>query len=637
MTNDIVQVALIGQPNVGKSSLFSRMTGVGVISSNYAGTTVEFEEAIILRNGVRVNVHDLPGTYSLSGNSPDEDAAIRMLADPENDAVIVVADATDLESSIVLCFEVMELGLPSILALNKFDIAKRKFDIDVDVLSDYLGIPVIPVSAKSAEGVDALVDDVCSGDARISDFEIKYNKGVDSAITSLMEIVPKSKFWPRGVAIKLLEGTQDFIDYVPEDVRESASRFRQMLNEFNDETPDISIGRDRYATSDVIVKKAVQKTQRHRTRAEKISDLTINPVTGLPILAAIVFVIFLAIVYAGSFLDEVVSTVYNMAIGDALTDFSDTLSPFWKSIVVGINSSIGAILALVIPYIMVFYLILGILEDSGYLTRAVVLLDSTMHRFGLHGGSFIPIMVGIGCNVPAILGTRSIKTRRERLITTCIIVMAVPCSAQMAIIMGITGKYAGFSYALAILAMLVVFACIIGVVLNRFMKKEPSSLAMELPELVMPTLKNVLFKTWERIKDFFMIAFPLLVIGSIVVEIMMTYDALDFIVNPLSFITVGLLGLPAIVVIAFIVGLLRKEMAVGMLVILFGSSQLDLFMTPEQFIIFGVVMAVYAPCIATMTAMWRELGWKDTVTVTLMSCCMALILGSLTNLLFIMI
>ncbi|MCK9322632.1 MAG: ferrous iron transport protein B [Candidatus Methanomethylophilaceae archaeon] len=635
MPEKMLQVALIGQPNVGKSSLFSRLTGVGVISSNYSGTTVEFEESVIKRNGVNVRVHDLPGTYSISGNSADEDVAIRMLSDPDNDAVVLVADATNLESSLVLCFEVMELGLPVILALNKFDASKKRFDTDVDALSNYLGIPVIPVSAKTSEGVDNLADAICAGKATVSAFQVKYSNYIERSITVLIKLLGETRFSKRGKAVKLLEGTQDFIDGVPDDVQEKAEIIRNSLKELLGESPNIEIGRDRYAHSDILIKTVQKKTQRPQTRAEKISDLTIAPITGVPILAAIFAIMFLSIIYLGEYLSGAVEWTYDVCIGDFIDNLAGSLGGNLELILIGINGSIRAILSLLIAYILVFYLILGVLEDSGYLPRAVVLLDSLMHKFGLHGGAFIPMMVGIGCNVPAILATRSIHSRRERLIVISMIVMAVPCSAQMAIIMGVTGKYAGVEYALAILVMLLVLIGITGLVLNKFLKSEPSNLAMELPDLVMPQAKNVLYKTWERIKDFFIIAFPMLVVGSVVVEILLAYNALNIIVDPLSFITVGMLGLPAVVIIAFLVGILRKEMSVALLVILAAPLTLDQFMTPEQFVVFGVVMAVFMPCLATFTVMGREIGWKDTAIIAFVSMAVAILIGSLFNMIFI--
>ncbi|MCQ2079002.1 MAG: ferrous iron transport protein B [archaeon] len=625
------RVVLLGQPNVGKSALFSRMTGVGVISSNYAGTTVEFEESVVTHNGCLIEVRDLPGTYSLSKNSPDEDVVIQMLRESDYDSVVVVADSTNLSGSLVLCFEVLELGLPTVLALNKYDAGCKKFDFDIDRLSELLDIPVIPVSAKTSNGVDELLDTLCEGRARVSGFRVNYSEVIEKSISTLSDAFVSDRFSGYGSAVKALEGNNDFLP--TQDLAEAVSGIRSMLTQMGNEPPEITIGRERFALSDSISRQVLAKTQRPMTRKERFSEMTIEPLTGIPILALVFATMFLVIIYVGAFLDEVVSTVYDYVLGDFLSSLAEGSDPFVASIINGINGSISAILCLVIPYIMVFYLMLSLLEDSGYIPRIVVLLDSVMHRFGLHGGAAIPILVGIGCNVPAIMATRTIRTRRERLIVSSLIIMVVPCSAQISIIMGITGKYAGIPYALGIFVMLVALGCIIGVLLNKYLTKSPSNLAMELPEMTVPHVRNILFKTWERIKDFFLIAFPLLVIGSIVIELLLTYDILNYVVEPFSFITVTMLGLPAVCIVCFIVGILRKEMAVGMLVILLGENFFEL-MTPAQFVVFGVVMATYVPCLASMTVLWREMGARDTALILGTSCVMALMLGTLTHLLF---
>ena len=627
------KVALVGLPNVGKSSLFTRLTGVGVISSNYPGTTVEFDEGVVTRNGKTVSVHDLPGTYCISGNSDDERVVLRDLAEGHNDSVILVADATNLVNSLVLCFEALELGLPTIIALTKIDEARKKFKIDVGALSSILGVPVMPVSAKTSEGVDALADAVCEGRARSSGYRVEYMPDIEKAVVDLEDGLPDNlRFSRRGTAVKILEGSEEFAGMVGIDLRHTSELMKKIYYEHNGQQMGVSIASSRYALAESIVSDVVSESDMKPTLKDRLSDLMITPITGVPILMAVCLVILVAIIYIGSFLDEVVSSAYESLIGSAIIDLGGD-SEFWTAVTTGIDGSIQAILGLVIPYIMVFYIILGILEDSGYLTRAVVLLDRTMHHFGLHGGSFIPIIVGLGCNVPAIMAVRTVQSRREKVILSSMIVMAVPCSAQMAIIMGATGSYSGIAYAFGILVMLVCLAVITGVLMNKILKYEPSNLAMELPDLEIPSPKNVAFKTWYRIKDFFYIAFPLLVVGSIVVEVLLQYDLLDVIVEPLSFITVDMLGLPAVCIIAFIVGILRKEMALGMLQILAGGVALELFLTPDQFVVFGVVMAVYMPCVATLITMWREIGWKETVGVSVLSIVVAILLGTATNLL----
>lgn len=627
------KVALVGQPNVGKSSLFTRLTGVGVISSNYPGTTVEFDEGVVTRNGKTVSVHDLPGTYSMSGNSDDEKVVLRDLWEGRNDTVILVADATNLVSSLVLCFEALELGLPTIIALTKIDEARKRNRIDIDALSGILGVPVMPVSSKTSEGVDALADAVCEGRARASGFRVEYMPDIEKAIVALEDGLPDNlKFNKRGVAVKLLEESEPFDEMIGTDLKHTVAVMKKLYRDGTGQSLAVGIASSRYAEAENIVSDVVSESDTKPSLADRISDVMITPVTGIPILLAVCLVILTTIVYVGSFLDGVVSSVYEAVVGTAIIDLGGD-SEFWTAVLTGIDGSIQAIMSLVIPYIMVFYIILGILEDSGYLTRAVVLLDRTMHHFGLHGGSFIPIIVGLGCNVPAIMAVRTVQSRREKVILSSMIVMAVPCSAQMAIIMGATGSYSGIVYAFGILVMLVCLAVVTGVLMNRFMKYEPSNLAMELPDLQVPSAKNVLFKTWYRIKDFFYIAFPLLVVGSIVVEVLLQYELLDVIVDPLSPVIVGMLGLPAVCSIAFIVGILRKEMALGMLQILAGGVALEAFMTPDQFVVFGVVMAVYMPCVATLITMWREIGWKETVGVSVLSIVVAILLGTATNLL----
>lgn len=627
------KVALVGQPNVGKSSLFTRLTGVGVISSNYPGTTVEFDEGVVTRNGKTVSVHDLPGTYSMSGNSDDEKVVLRDLWEGRNDTVILVADATNLVSSLVLCFEALELGLPTIIALTKIDEARKRNRIDIDALSGILGVPVMPVSSKTSEGVDALADAVCEGRARASGFRVEYMPDIEKAIVALEDGLPDNlKFNKRGVAVKLLEESEPFDEMIGTDLKHTVAVMKKLYRDGTGQSLAVGIASSRYAEAENIVSDVVSESDTKPSLADRISDVMITPVTGIPILLAVCLVILTTIVYVGSFLDGVVSSVYEAVVGTAIIDLGGD-SEFWTAVLTGIDGSIQAIMSLVIPYIMVFYIILGILEDSGYLTRAVVLLDRTMHHFGLHGGSFIPIIVGLGCNVPAIMAVRTVQSRREKVILSSMIVMAVPCSAQMAIIMGTTGSYSGIVYAFGILVMLVCLAVVTGVLMNRFMKYEPSNLAMELPDLQVPSAKNVLFKTWYRIKDFFYIAFPLLVVGSIVVELLLQYDLLDVIVDPLSPVIVGMLGLPAVCSIAFIVGILRKEMALGMLQILAGGVALEAFMTPDQFVVFGVVMAVYMPCVATLITMWREIGWKETIGVSVLSIVVAILLGTATNLL----
>ena len=624
---------MIGQPNVGKSSLFSRLTGIGVISSNYPGTTVEFDEATVTMDDVTLHFHDLPGTYSLYANSDDEKVVMDMLRDSENDVILVVADSTNLESSLVLTIEVSELGIPVIVALNKYDIASRRYDVDIDGLSRVLGVPVVPVSSKTGEGVSDLLHAIAGGSAKVSDYRVMYDGHVLKYVEELMRIDPTITW---GHAIKLLEGIDLRTDSVSQEVKDRISEMSEEFIGIHKEPMNMHLARDRYGDAHIIVMEVMVRKQTEPSRKDRISEMTINPSTGIPILIAVFLAVFGILIFVGDLLATLVDDAYVAVVGSALADFGYSVGgELGEAIFTGIDSSISAILGLVIPYIMLFYILLGVLEDTGYLPRAVVLLDRSMHRLGIHGNGFIPMMVGFGCNVPAVMATRVIRSRRERLILCTIICMAIPCSAQLATITGVTGKYAGAVWVLAIFAILIALGFFSGCILNRFLKYEPSNLAMELPELQTPSVRNILKKTWLRISDFFKLAVPLLIVGSIIIELLVHYDLLDSIVEPMSWLTVTLLGLPAVTIIAFIAGILRKEMSYGMLVILaasVGIEDITLFMTAQQFIVFGIVMSIYIPCLATMTAMYRELGAKDTVLVSLASMTVAVVIGSIFNL-----
>lgn len=627
-----IQIALVGQPNVGKSSLFTRLTGVGVISSNYPGTTVEFDEGTVTVGDHTLHFHDLPGTYSLSVNSDDEKVVTDMLKDEENDVVVIVADSTNLESSLVLAIEVIELGLPTIMALNKYDLSSKRFDFDINGLSNAIGMPVIPVSSRTGEGVNELLKAISDGSARVSDYRVLYDGHILKYVDELMAMDP-ALTW--GSCIKMLEGAAIAIDSVPDNVKNRVDEIEKEFAEMHGEGMNVHLARDRYGDAHIIAMAAAKKKVQGVSRMDRFSEITINPSTGIPILVAVLAATFCCLIFIGGALADLVDTAYTSIVGTVLPDIGrDIGGELGESLMSGVDSSISAILGLVIPYIMVFYVVLGILEDSGYLPRAVVLLDRSMHRLGLHGNAFIPMMVGLGCNVPAVLSTRVIRSRRERVILCTIICMAIPCSAQIATITGVTGKFAGAIWVLVLFMVLIALGFFSGVILNKRLKYEPSNLAMELPELQVPKIGNVLRKVWMRTSDFFRLAVPLLIVGSIIIELLVHYELLDVLVEPMSWLTVGLLGLPAVTIIAFITGVLRKEMAYGMLVILAeaqGIEEITSFMTPQQFIVFGVVMSIYLPCLATMTAMYKELGGKDTAIISVASIAVAVAIGAAFN------
>jgi ferrous iron transport protein B len=342
--------------------------------------------------------------------------------------------------------------------------------------------------------------------------------------------------------------------------------------------------------------------------------------------------VFLVLVFVGGAIEEVLVGAYTDAFRQPFEDYKAGLdNELVGGALEGVYLSAEAMLALVIPYILVFYLMLAVLEDTGYLVRVVSLLDGVMHKLGLHGRAVIPMVVGYGCNVPAILATRAMGSRRERLILATLITIAVPCSAQTAIIIGTVGNYAGASWALAIYLILGGMLVLLGFALHRTMKFEPTGLFVEIPDLRVPSISQTVEKTYLRVKEFLTIAFPLLLAGSIVLEILMAEGLLQKLIEPSEWFLMAALGLPGVTVVALVFGILRKEMALQMLMVLFGTSNLALHLTPEQMFTFALVMAIFMPCLAAFAVMMKEFGLKSTLLVTGGSVSIALVLGAISH------
>lgn len=625
-----MEIGLIGQPNAGKSALFSKLTGIGAISSNYPGTTVEFQEGSVIKGGQRLNFHDLPGTYSLTGVSEDELVATRLLAEKQLDCVVVVANATRFEHSLVLIFQVIELGFKVVIALNQFDVASRRYNIDVTRMEEVLHVPVIPTVAVTGEGVDELVDVLLAGQTAVSDFEVEYDPEIEGIIEELCSSgdCVTGKFPPRGALLKLLEGNPYFVEQFSPEFKERVERVRKAFKEEHNEDLEVHVTRDRYHEAERVASQAVSGAVPPRRLSDRISDMTLRPHTGIPILVAVLGAVFLTIIFVGGALDHLLSVLYNQLFGQFFIDLAAWIGgPAGQAISNGISLSLQAILTIVVPYIMLFYLMLGVMEDTGYLPRVVVLLDGVMHRIGLHGRAVIPMIVGMGCNVPAILSTRVMESRRERLILAVVIVIAVPCSAQTAVIFGTVGNFAGLAWALAIYLILIALLLALGRLLHKALKLEPSSLALEIPDLAWPRPKNVLWKTWVRSKDFFFVAFPILLIGSLILEFLMAYGVLDSMVAPLAPFTEGFLGLPPVIIIALLFGILRKEMSLQLLIILFGTANLALVLTPAQLFVFALIMATYLPCLSALAVLIREFGVRDSAAILVSSVALAFGLG----------
>lgn len=629
-----MEIALAGNPNVGKSALFSRLTGVGVISSNYPGTTVEFFEGKAKFMGSTITVIDLPGTYSLAGNTDDERVATNLLFERRPETVIAVLDTTRLERNLVLLFELIESGYHVVASLNMYDVMRKSGRmVDVARLERLLMVPVVPTVATKGEGIDSLLFSSVQLRSK-SKFKVRYDSHIEEMVRELTGML-KEKEWPmplRAVALRLLTGDPRVAEKAPPEALKASESMREDFLRQHGEDIIVHIERDRFGEAGRIASEVVGESPNAKKEG-LLSDLTLRPSTGIPILVAVLASVFLVLVFVGGAIEGLLVGAYTDAFRGPFEDFTDGLSSdIARGVAEGVYLSVEAMLALVIPYILVFYIMLALLEDTGYLVRVVSLLDGVMHRLGLHGRAVIPMVVGYGCNVPAILATRAMGSKRERLILATLITIAVPCSAQTAIIIGTVGNYAGVLWALSIYLVLGATLIILGFAMHRTIKFEPTGLFVEIPDLRVPSAHETLRKTGIRVKEFLTIAFPLLLVGSIVLEIMMAEGILQKLIDPSEGFMMAVLGLPGVTVVALVFGILRKEMALQMMMVLFGTSNLALHLTPEQMFTFALVMAVFMPCLAAFAVMLKEFGTKNTLLVTAGSISLAMAMGAAANL-----
>ena len=544
------KLLLVGNPNVGKSALFTRITGVHAVSSNYPGTTVGFLEGWLRREGEAWRVIDVPGAYTLTPTNEAEEVAERMVAEG-CDAVVVVLDATALERNLFLAFQVMERRLPVVVALNMVDEARHKgIDIDPALLEELLGVPVVSTVAVSGEGVSRLLDRLCEA--------------------SPGREVPSTK-------------------------------------------------EERWAAIGAVTEQVQKVRHRHHTFLDKLEDASVNSFWGLVIGIAVIASSFAAIRYAGEgLIDGLLDPLFERYWLPVVKYLSGIFGGggFLHDIIIGrlvdghvdFEQSFGMLttglyvpVVMVLPYVLSFYAVLSFLEDFGYLPRLAVIFDALLHRMGLHGFAIVPSLLGFGCNVPGILATRVLDSQRERFIAATLISVAVPCAGLQAMIIGALGSM-GMKWVAMVYGTLLVSWLLLGRLLHSILPGFSPELIVEIPPYRIPSLKAMGLKLWMRISGFFLEAVPLVLGGILLISLMDATGITDLLTRLLAPVFSGLLGLPGEAAGPILLGILRKDVAVGMLA--------TLGLSPAQLVVATITLSMTFPCIATFIVLWRELGGK---------------------------
>ncbi len=604
-----LKILLIGQPNVGKSSLLNALVGPRVIVSNYPGTTVEVIQAEKIFDDTKVNFEDTPGIYSISDRSEEEKVTEKVLFEEELDGVIVIADATSLERSLYMTLQILEARIPTILVLNFVEDAKKRgIEIDYKKLERILHIPVILINPLTKKGIDELIDTILKI-KRISrwDFTIKYDDHIEKAVNKISTQI-KGNLPKRFVALRILEEDKDFYKYLKSEkiIRES----KEDLKEHPKVAEDISI--TRYGTASFIAEKVTRiiPLEREKGKIQEIIDNALlhkiwGPLTtGLSLL-----VIFGTLLYLGNFTQKIL-----MSLTESLLSFLGTAkySIITMILVQGLTG-LAAGVSIALPYVFLFYLLLGLLEDVGLLSRFIVNTERFFKKIGLPGKSFIPLILGLGCTAPAVRATRVLPSKKEQFHTASLFAF-VPCSSRIAIIMGVVGFYGGIKLALSVFATSLIAGLIWALGIKRVIHINNEPLLLELPPYRKPLIKNILAKSWIRMKDFVFIVIPLLVLGGIAIGILDTLEITNIIVKPLSPITTWL-KLPAVTIIPLVFGFLQKDLTGAMLLSVLGSK-ISLALTPLQIYTFGVASTIGIPCIIALGMLIKEFGYKKAVLLT---------------------
>ncbi len=663
----IINIALIGNPNCGKTSLFNTLSGMREHVGNYSGVTVDAKSGKFEYNGYKFNIVDLPGTYSLACYSPEELYVRTYLRDYTPDVIVNVVDASNLERNLYLTTELIDMDRSMVIALNMYDeLRNRGVTLDYETLGDMIGVPMMPIVAKNGEGVNRLLDEIISvyegRSSSVRHVHVSLGNDIEGAVRKLIDAIKADDkigrhFSPRYIAIKLLEGDSEAEKAVRAlpggtSLLLLRDRLKAQLEEITDEDVSSTIAAEKYGFIAGALAETMSAPSAHNDGRTRIIDAFVtNKLFGIPLFFAIMFFIFWATFFVGAYPVEWIEN--GVA---ALSSFVAEVMPdgMLKDLIAdGIIGGVGGVIVF-LPNILILYFCISFMEDSGYMARAAFIMDKVMHRIGLHGKSFIPLVMGFGCNVPAIVSSRTIESRSSRLITI-LINPFMSCSARLPIYVLLIGTFFSAHAALVFMAIYmtgIIAAVITARLLRKFLfKRDETPFVMELPPYRMPTARAMVIHTWSKGVQYLKKMGGTILIASIIVWALnyfprhdgtdanqpaaentaidttrdsyleMMGKAINPVMEPLGFhwraSVATLAGVPAKEIVVSTLGVLytnNEAVSEGRL-----SDRLTApspvtgkpDFTPASALSFMLFILLYCPCIATVVAIVREThSWR---------------------------
>ena len=635
------KIALAGNPNSGKTTLFNQLTGARAKIGNWSGTTVEKKEGELKHQGKELKIVDLPGTYSLSAYSIDERIARTFLIEEKPDLVVVIIDASNLERNLYLVSQLLELGQNVLLDLNMIDLVrKRGIKIYTEKLSKILGIPVAETVASEGEGIQEIKDKIIENLGNKSNtLKIDYGE-LEKSISSLEDFLEKRDgnidLSRRALAIKILENDQDILKKL-----EHSDYFKEILEMYHNieakfsEDLETFIIEKRYAYLKGVVKECTDKSftlEERITLSDKIDRIVTNRIGGIPIFLMFMYLLFSMVFKIGDPLVGLVDGFFGLLSEKAslLIEFLG-LPPWFASFISdGIISGVGSVLVF-LPYILLLFLGISFLEDTGYLARAAFIMDKVMHSLGLHGKSFIPMLLGFGCNIPGIMATRTLESNKDRILTILILPL-MSCSARLPVYTLFAGALFPKNQGLVVFS-LYILGIVLSIIMAKlfkslFFKGETTPLVMEIPPYRLPKLKNILLHMWSKSVIFIKKAGTIIFIAVIFIWALASLPVGVEYASEQSIIgRIGEFLAPVFkpagfgfwqAAVALIFGILAKEVVVGTMGTLYGvgeeglSSIIQQQFTPLSGYAFLLMILIYIPCIAALATIKRETNWKWT-------------------------
>ena len=647
-----ITVALAGQPNVGKSTVFNMLTGLNQHVGNWPGKTVEFKTGELVLNETLIHLVDLPGTYSLTSNSEEERITRDFIIREKPDVVIAIVNASLLERNLYLVTELLALDVPFVLGLNMIDVANQQgLRIEVNVLEAALRVPVVPVIASKNQGLKELIDAAQNlAESLIPfapnrpDIRPEHRPVLEEIRTLITGQVPQP-YHEDWVALKLLEGDSEVMEMVEQAAPKAWPRIQTLLSQHEDAILDITGGRYEWIAR--MVRAAVVRPRPGTiVLTDRLDRIATHPFWGLVLLLGILGLVFWLTYHVATplvgWLDEAIivpaANVVSVALANAPLCFSGL-------VVDGLIGGVGTVLTF-LPILIVFFTILGILEDIGYLTRAAYVMDRFMHWMGLHGRSFLPLFLGFGCNVPAVMGTRIVEDRRARLLTI-LLAPLVPCAARLAVVSFLTPAFFGTGAALVTWLLVVsnlTLLALAGITINHLVfKGAHTAFIMEIPLYHVPNARTIGLYVWQSILAFIKKAGVLIVIISAIVWALSWLPAGD--VNRSLLAELGrsleplgrLMGLNDWrLIVALLTSFIAKENTIATLGVLYGMSdqavglaaRVAVTLTPAAGLSFLVVQMLFLPCVATLAVIKQETAsWKWTAFSVVMLLVISLVAG----------